>query len=262
MVRNLFIINNLCLNLIITATAKQSSNTVTSPSPCVPVAKLTTTPSMRSIGIATSDALICPFADPQWNVTVLSHKFDHNGGTLHIHEHDIDIVIPQHAISIGDVVEVQAAAILSGPYKMPSRYDPISVTVWVGASYKFNKLIKIIIPHCAIINGPQDINGLVVLTTTSGEEFTVNTNSRRLSQEIEHPTCYCYEVNNPCCDYYTDYQCGSICLARRSYQLTTLGIMVFCWKPHNYQSADKVSVEFCFCHNLKHSVKVRKPKAC
>ena len=218
--------------------------------------KLTTVPSVRSVGTATSNNdLVCPFADPQWNVTVQSHRFDHNGGTLHIQEHDIDIVIPQHAISMGDVVEVQAAAILSGPYKMPSRYDPISVTVWVGASYRFKKLIKITIPHCVIINGPQDISGLVVLTT-SGDEFTINTNNKRLSQHIEQPNCYCYEVNNPCCDYYTDYQCGSLCLARRSFQLTTVRIMVFCWKPYYCKSADKVSVEFCFCYNLKQSVKV------
>ena len=213
---------------------------------------------MRSIGVATFNAVLCPFSDPQWNVTVLSHKFDHKGGTLHIHEHNVDIIIPQHAVSIGDVVEVQAAVVLSGPYKMPSGYDPISVTVWVGASYKFNKLVKISIPHCAITNGPQDINGLVVLTTmTQGcTEFTVNTNRRRTSQEIEHPNYYCYEVNNQCCDYYTDHQCGSICLARRSFQPTTLSVMVFCWKPRNYQSADKVSIELCFCYNLKHSIKV------
>ena len=201
--------------------------------------------------------MICPFSGPRWNITVHSQQFDQYGGTLRISEHDIDIVIPELAISLGDVVEIQVAVILSGPYKTPSGYDPISVTVWLGASYKFNKLIRISIPHCVIINGPQDINGLVVLTATD-KQFTVNTNSRRLSQAIEHTNCYCYEVNNPLCDYYTDDLHGnSICLARRSSQLTTLSIMVFYWKISNCQSTDKLSVEFYFCYNLKYCVKVR-----
>ena len=242
----------------IIATSKQRSSSVTSSTiPYKPAAQLSTAPSTRSVGTATSDASLCPFSAPQWNVTILSHKFDHNGGTLHIHEHDIDIVIPKDAICMGDVVEVHAAAILSGPHKIPPKYDPISVTVWVGANYKFNQLIRIIIPHCAVINGSQDINGLVILIATTDEkEFTVNTNNRRLSQSVDQKDCYCYGVNSPWCDYYTDQLNSSVCLARRSFQLTTLSIMVFCSKPHDYQSANKLLVEFFFCYNLRHCVKV------
>lgn len=240
--------------LTIAAAHKQSSNVATSSTPSKPIAKSSTSPSMRSIGTTTSN-LICPFAGPRQNVTILSQKFDHYGGILHISEHDIDIVIPEHAISTGDVVEVQAAVMLSGPYKTPSGYDPISVTMWVGANYEFNKLIRISIPHCVIISSPQDINGLVVLTA-SDEELIVNKNCKRLSQAIEHADCYCYEVNNPCCDYYTDHLNGSVCLARKSAQPTTFSIMVFCWKLHTQGSTDKLSVEFFFCYNLKHYVKV------
>ena len=249
-------VHNYAVSCTIIATSKQRGSSIISSISYKP-AQLSTASSTRSIGTATSDFSFCPFSAPQWNVTILSHKFDHNGGTLHIHEHDIDIVIPKDAICMGDVVEVHAAAILSGPYKVPSKHDPISVTVWVGASYKFNLLIKISIPHCAVINGPQDINGLVILTATTGEEkFTVNTNSRRLSQCVDQANCYCYGVKNPYCDYYTYELNSSVCLARRSFQLTTLSIMVFCSKPHDYQSADKLPVEFCFCYNLRHCVKV------
>ena len=245
------------MSCIIIDAGKQKSNIFTCSSSCVPVAQLSATPSTRSVGTATSDSSHCPFSAPQWNVTILSQKFDHNGGTLHIHDHDIDIVIPKDAICMGHVVEVHAAAILSGPYKMPSKYYPISVTVWVGANYKFNQLIKISIPHCAVINVPQDINGLVVLTAIAGEEeFTVNTNSRRLSQSVDQTNCYSYGVKSPYCDYYTDKLNSSVCLARRSFQLTTLSVMVFCSKPHDCQSANKLPVEFCFCYNLKHCVKV------
>jgi len=216
----------------------------------------TATSSTRSIAIATSTTITCPFSDPHWKISVLTQKFDHNGGTLRISEHDINIVIPKLAISTGDVAEIQATAVLSGPYKTPSGYDPISVTVWIAASYKFNKLIKVSIPHCAVINGPQDITGLVVLTSSDGEEFTVNKNSRHSSQTIEHTNCYCYKVSNPQCDYYTDHYCGCICLARRSFQPITLSIIIFCWKSHDYESTDKLLVEFCFCYDLKYYVKV------
>ena len=239
----------------IAGATKQSVDIVTSSSQCRPVVKLSTPPSLIDSDTTIRNTLVCPFSDPGWNVTVLSQKFDHTGGILHISDHDIDIVIPELAISIGDVAEVQAAAVLAGPYRMPSGYDPISVTVWVRASYKFNKLIRINIPHCVIINDPQDTDGLVALTANN-EEFTVNTNSKLLPQAIEHSDYYCYEVNKAYCDYYTDHNCGSICLARKSSQPAMLSTMVFCWKPPDYHLTDKISMEFYICYNLKHSVKV------
>lgn len=243
-----------CIVFTITGATKQSSNVVTSSSHSRPVVTTLPPPLINNNSI-TSNSLVCPFDDPRWNVTVLSQKFDHTGGTLHIGDHDIDIIIPELAVSTGDVAEVRAAAVLAGPHRMPSGYDPISVTVWVGASYDFNKLIRVSIPHCVIINSPQDIEGLVALTA-SNEEFTVNTNSRLLAQAVGHSNCYCYAVNSPYCDYYTDCHCGSICLARKLNQPSRLSTMVFCWKPPDYHLTDKISVEFYFCYNLKNSVKV------
>ena len=186
----------------------------------------------------------CPFAAPHWNTAIMSQQFDHNGGTLTIEKHDITIVIPQHAVSQGDTVEVQAAAAMLAPYLLPAGYDPVSVFVWMEGDYMFNKTIKVIVPHCAAV-GDDGTTQLTVLTTT-GSDLTV--------QQVDDN--HRYRIGDLECHYYTNQLC-SLCVARKQscYPGRTRLLLLYCFSK-DYKTADKSTIEFSLCFDLKYCVKV------
>ena len=207
----------------------------------------------------------CPISD----FKPISKTFDHNGGTLIIKEHNVTITVPALAVSEGDKVEVQAAASLIGPYKLPDDCSPISVFVWMGANYMFKKPIRIRIPHFASVTDSNDAFGVVVLTADK-KDLVLNENGDLVLQMHESVCDYQYEVNDDYCDYYTNHFCSK-CLARRStfyyymYKLyswltlckpikTKLAVC-FCL-PLDYETADKILLELCICYRIDHCLEV------
>ena len=95
----------------------------------------------------------CPIS----NTEPLSKSFNYLGGKLVIEDHDVTITVPVLAVSTGDEVEIQAAANLIGPYKLPDDCDQISVIVWIRADYMFKKPVQIRIPHYVSITDPNEV---------------------------------------------------------------------------------------------------------
>ena len=199
----------------------------------------------------------------------ISKTFDHNGGILIIKEHDVTITVPALAVSEGEKVEVQAAAGLIGPYKLPDDYNPVSVFVWMGADYVFKKPVKIRIPHFASVTDLDEVFGVVVLTADK-KDLVLNENGNLVLQMHESVYDYQYEVGEKYCDYYTDHFCSK-CLARRStfyyyifklYSWLTLckpiktRIVIFFCLPHDYKTADKILLELCICYSSCHCLEV------
>ena len=203
----------------------------------------------------------CPIS----NYKPLSKSFDHNGGVLIIEDHDVTITVPELAVAKGDKVEVQAAAGLIGPYKIPSDCSPVSVFVWMGANYMFKKPVRIRIPHCASITDSNDAFGMVVLTADK-RDLVLNENGDVVLQMHESVYDYLYEVHDDYCDYYTNHFCSK-CLARRlcfskllrgiSYHNRTKIAVFFC-VPDDYATADDFLIELCICYSLYHCLQVSK----
>ena len=202
---------------------------------------------------------------------ILSRTFDHYGGELNIEEHDVTITVPQLAVSKGDKVEVQACASLVGPYKLPDGYDLVSVVVCIEADYRFNKLIKVTIPHFAAIENLDQSFDVVILTADS-KDIVLNENGDFVLQMHESVYDYQYEVNDSCCVYYTNHFCSK-CLARRRYLIFRLfnwltlsaprevnypktRITVFFCVPDDYASADEMLIELCICYSFRHCLQV------
>ena len=206
----------------------------------------------------------CPISE----YNSLSKIFDHHGGELIIEEHDVTITIPELAISKGEKVKVRAVASLIGPYQLPDGYDLVSVFVWIGADYRFRKLVKITIPHFASI---KDFDHRVVILTANEKDVTINENGDSLLQLHESVYDYQYEVNVDYCDYYTNHFC-SICYAERSFIYNLFDrlilsplkglynpsrrVMVFFCYPDDYKTADKFITELCICYDVQHCVQV------
>ena len=210
----------------------------------------------------------CPIS----NCKPLSKLFDHHGGNLIIHDHDVTITIPEQAISKGDKVEVQAAASVIGSYKLPDEYDPVSAFVWIWAEYMFRKPVQIRIPHCISITDSNEIFDVVVLTANK-KDIVLNENGDLVLQMHESVYDYQYQVSDDYCDYYTDHFCSK-CLARRRSRIfrflnrLTLSaprevpnpnrkrITVFFCLPHDYATADKLIIELCICYSLRDCLRV------
>ena len=207
----------------------------------------------------------CPIS----SIKPISKTFDHNGGILIIKEHDVTITVPTLAVSEGEKVEVQAAASLIGPYKLPDDCNPVSVFVWMGADYVFKKPVKVRIPHFASVTELDEVFGVVVLTADKND-LVLNEDGDLVLQMHESVYDYQYEVGEEYCDYYTDHFCSK-CLARRStfyyyifklYNWLTLckpiktRVVMFYCLPHDYETADKILLELCICYSLHHCLEV------
>ena len=203
---------------------------------------------------------------------ILSKTFDHHGGELIIEEHNVTITVPELAVSEGDEVVVRAIVSLTGPYKLPDGYDLVSVFVWVGADYRFRKLVKVTIPHFASIENLDQKFDVVVLTANE-KDVVLNDNGDSLLLMHESVYDYQYEVNDDYCDYYTDHFCSKCLARRRSFIFRLLNrstlssprevpypsrtrITVFFCVPDDYATADELLIEFCICYSLKHCLQV------
>ena len=218
--------------------------------------------------------LVCTVNEecPINNCKRLSKTFDRLGGELILEDHDITITVPELAVSKGDKVEIQIAASLIGPYKLPDDCEPISVFVWMGANYMFRKPIQVRIPHCFYVTDSDEVFDVVVLTADN-KDLVLNDNGDLVLQMHESVYDYQYKVNDNYCDYHTDHFCSK-CLARRRSRIFKLfdrltlststvtpnssktRITVFFCVPDDYATADELLIELCICYSLKHCLQV------
>ena len=205
-------------------------------------------------------------------VSMLVKTFDHHGGKLIIEDHDITIDVPQSAVLEGDEVTVQAFASLTGPYVLPDGYELVSVFVCIEADYMFNKLVRITIPHFAVIDNLDQSFDVVVLTANEIDSVG-NEDGDFVLQMHESVYDYRCEVNDDYCNYYTNHFCSK-CLARRRslvfrlFNRVTLStpreaacynrtrITVFFCVPDDYANTDDLLIELCICYSLKHCLQV------
>ena len=186
-----------------------------------------------------------------------------------IKEHDVTIAVPKLAVFEGVKVEIQAAASLTGPYKLPDDCNLVSVFVWIGANYRFKKSVKIIVPHFAYIEGLVDYR--MVILTANEKDIVHKEDGNYLVQMHESVYDYQYVVNDDCCVYYTDHFCSK-CYMERSfiynlYNTLVLSplksllpfkrrLMVFFCYPKDHKTADELNIEFCICYSLKYCLQV------
>ena len=110
---------------------------------------------------------------------------------MFIEDHDVTITVPELAVSRGDKVKVQAAASLTGPYKLPDDCDPASVFVWIWANYMFKKPVQIRIPHCVSITNLDEVSDIVVLTADK-KDLVLNENGNLVLKMHESVSDYQY----------------------------------------------------------------------
>ena len=172
----------------------------------------------------------------------VSHQFDCNGGEINIEEHAVKVTVPRGAIADDQSVEFQITASLFGPFTVPKGYHPISAFVTIEACYKFHKNIEIQIEHHACVESAKDISKLCLLRTCQHEHSE--------KQQTMHEVVggYKYEVDSSFCKYFADHFC-SVCCATKS-ECISNRVMAFHFLPHNFNSADSVKAEVCFCYNL------------
>ena len=212
----------------------------------------------------------CPIS----NMKPLSKSFNNSGGELFIKDHDVTITVPTYAVSTGDEVEVQAAASLTGPYKLPDDCSPVSIFVWMGADYIFKKPVRIRIPHCVPTTYPNDSFDMVVLTVDKKDIVLDENGDLMLQMHVESTHDYQYEVSDYYYDYYTDHFCSKCLAIRRRFRIfkvfsrltlsaprelpnpNTTRITVFFCVPEDYETADELLIELCICYSLKRCLQV------
>ena len=87
--------------------------------------------------------------------------FDYNGGELVIKEHAVKVIVPTGAIDRDHEAQIEVASSLFGPFIIPEDYYPISVYVWIGGCYKFEKKVMVETEHDI---EEIDVSELCVLT--------------------------------------------------------------------------------------------------
>ena len=207
----------------------------------------------------------CPISECK----LLSKTFDHHGGELIIQEHDVTIDVPELAVFEGVKVEIQAAASLTGPYRLPDDCNLVSVFVWIGANYRFKRPVKITVPHFAYIEG---LDHHIVILTANEKDIVHKEDGNYVLQMHESVYDYQYEVNDDCCVYYTNYFCSK-CYVERSFicnlfnalilspleslfNLKRRVMILFCY-PKDYETVDELKIELCICYSLKCCLEVR-----
>jgi len=174
------------------------------------------------------------------------------GETIEVQDHNATVKIPQGTIEKGYTVEVEVAASLFGPHKLPKGYTRISPFVWIGASYSFKKPLKIEVEHHAVVAKEADISQFCVMEVCNENRTDPHTDEERMCEAIQVYSSYC-EIRSSLYTYHT--HSNFTCLAKKSTEIAD-EVAVYQFVPMDYARLQNFIVEICFCCNLKHLRKV------
>ena len=168
-----------------------------------------------------------------------------------IEEYGVTVNVPSGAIEDHDIVEIQAAASLFGPFDIPSDYCPVSAYVWIGANYTFKKAIEIELEHHADISNSENISEFCILKACCANCCCTkcDSNHHKMHEITEN-----YIISDSFCTLYTDHFC-SYCLAAKSTQIPDR-IVAYHYLPEDYKILDEFRAELCFCYDLDYCKKV------
>ena len=147
---------------------------------------------------------------------------------------------------MGDVVQIQAAASLFGPYAIPEGLHPISAYVWLGACYTFKKRIQVEIEHHVFVSRLEDSEELCLLTACD-KDRTIGPSLLEMHEETHVELQVTIDGSFGC--FSTDHFC-SYCLAKKSERIIDR-IAAYHVVPNNYRSVDEFKSEICFCYDLE-----------
>ena len=185
----------------------------------------------------------CPLKD----CPIISKMFDYNGGELVIKEHAVKVTVPIGAIDKCCEAQIEVAASLFGSFIIPEDYCPISVYVWIGASYEFKKKLMVETEHDIVVTEETNISELCVLTACEEDKCGKENQILKMHKD----TCE-YKLKKSTCTIFTSHFC-SICLAAKkggkAYKAKR--IIMYQYLPADYKSADEFVAEVCFCYDLQ-----------
>jgi len=174
---------------------------------------------------------------------ITSKMFDYEGGELLIKEHSVKVTVPNEAIDRGYKVQIEAAASLFGPFKIPDGYYPISAYVWIGTCSKFiKKPLKVEIEH-DVVSDKINTSELCVLTA-SEKDICGEKAGQKIFQMKEDTVKYQFQISDETCNVFSDHFCWS-CLATKANKPKR--IMMYHYLPKNYQEKKVFQAEVSFC---------------
>ena len=110
-----------------------------------------------------------PFQD---HVTVI--EFDSSGGEYNNNEHDISLSVPEGAVPRGEIVHIEVAVALYGPFQFSDGKRPISPVLWLCPQENFELLkpISITLSHMLVNLTQEDITNFgIVLAKANHQEY-------------------------------------------------------------------------------------------
>ena len=173
------------------------------------------------------------------------------GGTVKIEEHNVTVTIPPGAIEKGITVKIEVAASLFGSHKVKeAHFSRISPFVWIGASYIFQKPLKVEVEHHAVVSNKQHISDLCVMEAYIGKSQMYDDVMCEASNNC-HRHC---EIGSSFYTYLTNSGCT--CVAKKSDAIPD-EVAVYQFLPKQYSNLKSFTLEIGFCCNLKQLRKVK-----
>ena len=196
----------------------------------------------------TGSVIISKEKCPLLNYNIYLKNINHNGGTLFIEDHKIQIQIPENAIANGDIVQIQAAASYFGSYEIPDDYEPISAYLWMTAEYKFKEQVKIVIPHHGAVYSEDDKTAITIMTASEEDGITIK--EGKIVFEMHQDNSYDYEVEGAVCVYKVRHFCSD-CVVKNKMKNIPNRILALHFVPQSYEfiNNSETQSEICFCYD-------------
>ena len=110
-------------------------------------------------------------------------EFDNSGGEYKNVDHDITLAIPEGSVPQGEVVHMEVAVALYGPFHFTDGKRPISPILWLcpQENIALTKPISIVLPHILVNLTQEDITtfGVQLVKADHGEYVTTSEGKRK-----------------------------------------------------------------------------------
>ena len=195
----------------------------------------------------------CPFDHAE----IFTHYIDCEGGVYYYKDHDVALFVPPGAILQNDYVEIKVSSSLYGQFHMPQNHNRISSYVWVGASYKFEAPVYLIINHFVDIKSVKNIKALTVFEAC---KLYGNRNNGGGVVMHEVPTSY-FDSDLKYCIIPTDHFC-TYCLSelKKSSNQICESPKLFVASYYSYEEAERgityIIAEICCSYLNNNCVQV------